>query len=483
MDESDDGTVNDVDHVEMAPLTTNNNAEDTEELKVKSGDINLESISSPCAYVSYGIHYNPRIFWSTTTLCLVLPLYYLIADTFFNPTEHFGVIEHDYSNLDLRSNFDFQMRNIDHWCLKGDNDSCRCEDPTNPSPRSEYRRWTNAHAGNMLQIRNMIDQGITSPDIAFLGGSVVEKMDGRWFGDISQQGLSEVAQIFNKNFSGKDGSMTAIALGIAADENKSVLWRILNGEMPDEFNPKIWWLELGLNDLGRSQCSEEVVVIGVLRVVEEIMKLKPDAKIVINSLFPMTDLRAGLAPTQEDLAKSFRNKPEQRLRERVPKLPQSDRNDRVLRERPERDADGFRDRNRGANHDRNHGKNHDRNRGTNHDRNRGKNHDRNHDRNRIRNRDKKLIDRKSQHKFNSVTRRERKLPLWTSIRAINMALRKFCDQNENVSFFDSTMIFAERDGLDYTLNTDMISLTGLPTNAGYINWENAVAIRAKQLLE
>ena len=47
-----------------------------------------------------------------------------------------------------------------------------------------------------------------------------------------------------------------------------------------------------MNDLTRMQCSEEIVVLGILRVVEEIMLRKPDDKIVINSLLPMIDYRS-----------------------------------------------------------------------------------------------------------------------------------------------------------------------------------------------
>jgi hypothetical protein len=38
----------------------------------------------------------------------------------------------------------------------------------------------------------------------------------------------------------------------------------MNGEMPAGLNPKIWWLQLGLNDIGQKQCSEEVVVVSTL---------------------------------------------------------------------------------------------------------------------------------------------------------------------------------------------------------------------------
>jgi len=61
--------------------------------------------------------------------------------------------------------------------------------------------------------------------------------------------------------------------------------------MPPSFNPKVWWLVLGMNDLAKTMCSEEIVVLGILRVAEEILEQKPDAQIVINLLFPMAHLR------------------------------------------------------------------------------------------------------------------------------------------------------------------------------------------------
>jgi hypothetical protein len=558
--------------VEMAPLRNGDpEGEKHGILKPKKGvsDMNPNVAQHSCnslwalatAYVSYVWEYAPWMCWTLSIFALLIPTYLIITDVFFNKTEHFGEIKNDYSNINSLSNFDLKMKDIGHWCLKGDNDSCRCEDPTIPQPRNEFRSWSNAHAGNVQLITDMIEQGMDSPEIAFVGGSVVEKMDGRWFGDVSLTGLNDVANIFDKHFSGKNGSMTAAALGIAADQNQSVLWRILNGEMPNEFNPKIWWLELGLNDLGRAQCSEEVVVIGVLRIVEEIMKAKPDAKIVINSLFPMAELRGGLLPPSSvDLERSFGgNRPkggwkEDRKKDRpwanidrsgpaegrpsaAHKVgwankdkdrsgPDSGRpkpnaaqnggqnnnnkpppvlnyrprtfnknafnkkdggsNPSNIGERPSavnsgnrrnlreaKDRGGFRDRDRSGGGGGGGGvpegfRNRDRDGGGG-----------------FRKRDdivKLISDRKSQHEFNPVTHRENRMPLWTSITAINMELRKFCNNNENVSFFDVTKIFTEKDGKHYNLKTNMISRRGLPTNAGFEAWENAVAIRAKQLL-
>merc|ERR1712183_589758 len=40
-------------------------------------------------------------------------------------------------------------------------------------------------------------------------------------------------------------------------------------------------------------CSEEVVLLGILRVIEEIQEMRPDAKIIVNSILPMTSDRNG----------------------------------------------------------------------------------------------------------------------------------------------------------------------------------------------
>jgi len=96
-----------------------------------------------------------------------------------------------------------------------------------------------------------------------------------------------------------------LPLGIAGDTTSNVLWRIQNGEMPDYLNPKIWWLVLGTNDLAMKQCSEEVVLMGILRIIEEILEQKPDAKIVVNSILPMSSDIKGRVPriTKKDRKK------------------------------------------------------------------------------------------------------------------------------------------------------------------------------------
>ena len=80
----------------------------------------------------------------------------------------------------------------------------------------------------------------------------------------------------------------------AAAKSPNLLWRLKNGEMPYGLTPRVWWIGIGINDLSMKGCSEEVVLLGILRVVEEIQLSHPDDVIVINSILPVQRNQEGL---------------------------------------------------------------------------------------------------------------------------------------------------------------------------------------------
>ena len=73
----------------------------------------------------------------------------------------------------------------------------------------------------------------------------------------------------------------------------NLLYRINHGEIPDELNPKVWWILIGANDLVRGQCSEEAVVLGILRLADEFTVKKPGSIIVIQGLLPRSSFKDG----------------------------------------------------------------------------------------------------------------------------------------------------------------------------------------------
>jgi len=75
-------------------------------------------------------------------------------------------------------------------------------------------------------------------------------------------------------------------------QSPHLLWRLQNGEMPSNLQSKVFWVLIGTNDFGVG-CSVDIVFIGILRIVEELRMLRPNSKIVINSLLPRTDKMRG----------------------------------------------------------------------------------------------------------------------------------------------------------------------------------------------
>jgi hypothetical protein len=280
--------------------------------------------------------------------------------------------------------------------------------------------------------------------------------------------------------------------------------------MPADFNPKIWWLQLGLNDLGRTQCSEEVVVFGILRIVEEILVRKPEARIVINSLLPMSVLRLGIMPGAKDFQDSFTIPvgAQGTTRAVSPRPAQTDgkKNGRHGKNKKNTPADSGPEARRSmrirtkdeADTDTNDTKKTGRKKKTRREKRDGR---------RERNKRKEDDDEiskpkrirgffkgkeslkmsstpKKQKKFTTLTHRQRKIPLWTSISAINEQLQQFCSKHERVSYFDATDIFAEATGEkgEWMIKRMMISERGHPTEAGYKEWERQIVEKATKVL-
>jgi hypothetical protein len=161
----------------------------------------------------------------------------------FNPTRATGVMGADYSAI--QSAFELSLEKVDHWCIRGDSDSCKCESPLEPTPRAEFRAWNAAHKSNVADVAQYravygaaptaVDAETGQPrppiDVAFVGESVVEAMDGRWLGK-RMSGITKIAggregqearkpeidKLFEKFFRKESGApVEGVTLGIAGD--------------------------------------------------------------------------------------------------------------------------------------------------------------------------------------------------------------------------------------------------------------------------
>ena len=181
---------------------------------------------------------------------------------------------------------------IGNRCREDNDMFCTCGDPLVPVRRDDEHINRHEYFKNKW-ISNYV-KSVNSQDIVFLGDSITENMLGCCFVNrIGRYKHTQSSTAFEKYFSVKKGGLiNGLALGIAGDQSPHLLWRIQNGELPEDLNPKVFWLLIGINDLAVGGCNAETVVIGILGVAEEILKRKPASKLVINGILPFSANRA-----------------------------------------------------------------------------------------------------------------------------------------------------------------------------------------------
>ena len=340
----------------------------------------------------------------------------------------------------------------------------------------QFSAWRLAFKTNRKVVKSLTESKLEL-DVVFLGESLIEEMDGRWMGQGRAPTLKRLSEQFHKIFSkSQGGKLNAAALGIAGDTAPNVLWRLMHGEITEELNPKVWWLSLGMNDLARMQCSEEVAVMGILRVVEELLEAKPNAHIVINSLFPMSRIRGAAYPRIADFKDSFEQPKQGRFKgkNRVSKTAdptlQVRGGNRRLRKKKNSPVEPMTEEQAADAEDQAIEK-----------RNKGKWYQfgkkRAENNNRVKKSDLVL---KEQHK---IHKHATKLPIWTSVAVVNRQLRKFAQNHERVTFFDVTPMFTVRGEKGFPMpQTKLISIRGHPTTEGFRLWEEAAATQAVQII-
>ncbi|KAL7519155.1 hypothetical protein ACHAWX_003948 [Stephanocyclus meneghinianus] len=457
---------------------------------------------------------------SRLSKCILIFFALGLISTLINPTQKTGIMGADYSAI--QSAYDLSLSQVHHWCISGDNDSCACEDPLEPQHRQEFKSWNAAHKANVAEVSLYralygeqpttidVDTGKARPgiDVAFLGESVVEAMDGRWLGkhilgkDGENQDFRRIDKTFEKFFrKEKGGTVEGVALGIAGDTASNVLWRIQHDEMPYDFNPKVWWILIGMNDLTRMQCSEEIVVLGILRVVEEIRLRKPDAKIVINSLLPMINYQGRGELTMAD-AVDFTARDE-KARERTREVPASFRvggkgeNDdekrhhhvRALKEKgpPPKKRDGPppkpRNKKERERMEDKATKGPDLEKAMERKKKALKKQDKGAEKKVFRD-NEKYHPKKPISPLLPMIKKHQLPPVWPAVHLINDKLKEFCAKHDSITFFDATSIFASDEGGGrHHMYVDMISPRGHPSPQGFAAWEGMIMSRLHKLLE
>ena len=268
----------------------------------------------------------------------------------------------------------------------------------------------------------------------------------------------------------------------------------MHDEMPYDFNPQVWWLVLGMNDLTRMQCSEEIVVLGILRVVEEIRLRKPDAKIVINSLLPMINYQQMGAPKMADFAEFQRKRDETREQMEIKKAKDEFKKKglgkgRNLRKKSSDEEEKSKKKGK---------KRTKKQREQDED-----NAEEGPDLEKALERRKKILEMRDKRLKNKVFKDDEKYhpkkpispflpmvkkhvlpPVWPSVHVINEKLKEFCQKHDNISFFDATPLFSAQEGPGkHRLRNELISPRGHPSEIGFAVWEGNIMGRLHKMLE
>jgi len=186
------------------------------------------------------------------------------------------------------------LQEIDEWCMF--DNFCGCVNPLEPHDKHTFEWWNKSMDFNLELIQN----ATSDLDVVILGDSITEQWNGRKNGT-QKDDLIEIKKKFDGFFHKEQGGkVDGLALGIAGDASSNLLYRLKNGEMPKSLNPKVWWLLIGTNDISDLECVEEIIELGIIRVVEEILYQKPNSTVVINGILPRTDSKDGYLITSND---------------------------------------------------------------------------------------------------------------------------------------------------------------------------------------
>lgn len=269
----------------------------------------------------------------------------------------------------------------------------------------------------------------------------------------------------------------SFVLSFVCVQAPNVLWRLLHGEMHKDLNPKVWWLVLGTNDLAVGQCSEEIVLLGVLRVIEEIVSKKPNAHIVVNSILPMTSNKdgwlAGAPPPPVESSADDESSSSALVKKSTPTSTKSSGSkwsslfsSRSSTHKKSLSEDGTSSKAKGDDEQKK--------------KNASTKGDEKDDRSHVRRRSRSLL-------LPKFSQRSKEVSLWSSVEAINEQLKSFCDKHsDHTTFFDVNSFFIEHrshpspngggeEEESLYVSKDLLNNRGRPTSLGHELWYREIS--------
>jgi lysophospholipase L1-like esterase len=201
--------------------------------------------------------------------------------------------------------------------VSSSNKPCHCPDPTRASNafrtgdgrvawlrRHEVYRHDIAYEAALQKKaqkrRNKQAVNDTSQlDVVFLGDSILERWNGtRNMGqdDGYPEYRASFASFFNRRQHGDPVRLQGLSLGTSGDITTELLWHLQNGVITTNdgkstaLQPKVWFVLIGTNALGRMDCSKRTTLAGILHVLQFIQTHRPKNELLlVHGLLPRAD--------------------------------------------------------------------------------------------------------------------------------------------------------------------------------------------------
>jgi lysophospholipase L1-like esterase len=140
---------------------------------------------------------------------------------------------------------------------------------TNPTPRTIEYSWMSVDDWSKMFAEDIAVAEKGNVDLLFVGDSIT----AGWNWDIWQ-----------KNF----GQYHPANFGIGGDHTGNLLWRLKYGHA-EKLNPKVVVMLIGVNNFGHLNEKPEQVYQGIKACLAQLRKLYPNAKILVNGIFPFEE--------------------------------------------------------------------------------------------------------------------------------------------------------------------------------------------------
>lgn len=150
--------------------------------------------------------------------------------------------------------------------------------------RENPGKWRRHHQ-NLVQTAQSFNREL---DVFFVGDSIIEQWNGTKY--LGSRLVEDNRKSFQNTFSKAHGAkLEGLAIGSAGDIIQNLNWHLRNGILPERLKTKVIWILIGTNNFEQKCSTPANVASGVLEVVYQAHRLKPNAKIVVQGILPRAD--------------------------------------------------------------------------------------------------------------------------------------------------------------------------------------------------